>query len=182
MSVSAHRAGSRSGSGSPSPDAYSLYCYPCTWADCKVGESSSRPPPGPLPSTTQPSQASRALAEPLSSRAASLLGADTPVKAYHSCPPLFKPSHPQKRFAPFGALNPFSGPAYPSGPSAASSSGPTATSGPLTTSSPAYSPGPGSPGQAYSAAPTSSCPTSSSSSSEWQEAAPEPFDRSDTNN
>nr|XP_008511287.1 PREDICTED: GRB2-associated and regulator of MAPK protein-like [Equus przewalskii] len=169
-------AGSRSGSGSPSPDAYSLYCYPCTWADCKVGESSSRPPPGPLPSTTQPSQASRALAEPLSSRAASLLGADTPVKAYHSCPPLFKPSHPQKRFAPFGALNPFSGPAYPSGPSAASSSGPTATSGPLTTSSPAYSPGPGSPGQAYSAAPTSSCPTSSSSSSEWQEAAPEPFD------
>uniref|UniRef100_A0A9L0JS18 GRB2 associated regulator of MAPK1 subtype 2 n=1 Tax=Equus asinus TaxID=9793 RepID=A0A9L0JS18_EQUAS len=28
-------AGSRSGSGSPSPDAYSLYCYPCTWADCK---------------------------------------------------------------------------------------------------------------------------------------------------
>ncbi|XP_070368534.1 GRB2-associated and regulator of MAPK protein 2 isoform X3 [Equus asinus] len=169
-------AGSRSGSGSPSPDAYSLYCYPCTWADCKVGESSSRPPPGPLPSTTQPSQASRALAEPLSSRAASLLGADTPVKAYHSCLPLFKPSHPQKRFAPFGALNPFSGPAYPSGPSAASSSGPTATSGPLTTSSPAYSPGPGSPGQAYSAAPTSSCPTSSSSSSEWQEAAPEPFD------
>uniref|UniRef100_A0A8D1MKX5 CABIT domain-containing protein n=1 Tax=Sus scrofa TaxID=9823 RepID=A0A8D1MKX5_PIG len=28
-------AGSRSGSGSPSPDAYSLYCYPCTWGDCK---------------------------------------------------------------------------------------------------------------------------------------------------
>ncbi|XP_058407605.1 GRB2-associated and regulator of MAPK protein 2 [Diceros bicornis minor] len=168
-------AGSRSGSGSPSPDAYSLYCYPCTWGDCKVGESSSRPPPGPLPSTTQPSQASRALAEPLSSRAASLLGADTPVKAYHSCPPLFRPSHPQKRFAPFGALNPFSGPAYPSGPSATSSSGPTATSGSLATSSPAYSPGPGSPGQAYSAAPTS-CPTSSSSSSEWQEPGLEPFD------
>nr|XP_006197357.1 GRB2-associated and regulator of MAPK protein 2 [Vicugna pacos] len=164
-------AGSRSGSGSPSPDAYSLYCYPCTWGDCKVGESSSRPPPGPLPSTTQPSQASRALGEPLSSRAASLLGADTPVKTYHSCPPPFKPSHPQKRFAPFGALNPFSGPAYPTGPSVASSPAPTATSGPLATSSPAYSPGPGSPGQAYSAA-----PTSSSSSSEWQEPAPEPFD------
>lgn len=175
--LSAHRAGSRSGSGSPSPDAYSLYCYPCTWGDCKVGESSSRPAPGPLPSTTQPSQASRALGEPLSSRAASLLGSDTPVKTYHSCPPaLFKPSHPQKRFAPFGALNPFSGPAYPTGPSAASSSGPPATSGPLATSSPAYSPGPGSPGQAYSAAPTSSCPTSSSSSSEWQDPAPEPFD------
>ncbi|KAG8522442.1 GRB2-associated and regulator of MAPK protein 2 [Galemys pyrenaicus] len=166
--------GSRSGSGSPSPDAYSLYCYPCTWGDCKVGESSSRPPPGPLPSTTQPSQASWVLAEPLSSRAASILGTDSPVKNYHSCPPLFKPSHPQKRFAPFGALNPFSGPAYPSGPAAASS-GPTATSGPLATSSPAYSPGPGSPGQTYVAAPTS-CPTSSSSSSEWQEPVLESFD------
>uniref|UniRef100_A0A2K5JWL3 CABIT domain-containing protein n=2 Tax=Colobus angolensis palliatus TaxID=336983 RepID=A0A2K5JWL3_COLAP len=169
-------AGSRSGSGSPSPDTYSLYCYPCTWGDCKVGESSSRPASGPLPSTTQPSQASRALTEPLSVRAASLLGADTPVKTYHSCPPLFKPSHPQKRFAPFGALNPFSGPAYPSGPSAASSSGPTTTSGPVATSGPAYSPGPASPGQAYSAAPPSSCAPSSSSSSEWQEPALEPFD------
>uniref|UniRef100_A0A8C6B647 GRB2 associated regulator of MAPK1 subtype 2 n=1 Tax=Monodon monoceros TaxID=40151 RepID=A0A8C6B647_MONMO len=29
-------AGSRSGSGSPSPDTYSLYCYPCTWGDCKT--------------------------------------------------------------------------------------------------------------------------------------------------
>uniref|UniRef100_A0A4W2EMQ0 CABIT domain-containing protein n=1 Tax=Bos indicus x Bos taurus TaxID=30522 RepID=A0A4W2EMQ0_BOBOX len=169
-------AGSRSGSGSPSPDAYSLYCYPCTWGDCKVGESSSRPPPGPLPSTTQPSQASRALVEPLSSRASSLLGADTPAKTYHSCPPPFKPSHPQKRFAPFGALNPFSGPVYPTGPSAASSSGPAVPSGPLATSSPAYSPGLGSPGQAYSAASASSCPTSSSSSSEWQEPSLEPFD------
>lgn len=179
VSLSGHRAGSRSGSGSPSPDAYSLYCYPCTWGDCKAGESSSRPPPGPLPSTTQPSQAARALAEPLSGRATSLLGADTPVKAYHSCPPLFKPSHPQKRFAPFGALNPFSGPAYTSGPSVASSSGPTTSSGPLATSSPAFSPGLGSPGQAYPAAPTScptSCPTSSSSSSEWQEPSLEPFD------
>ncbi|KAI5948412.1 GRB2-associated and regulator of MAPK protein 2 isoform X1 [Manis javanica] len=163
-------AGCRSGSGSPSPDAYSLYCYPCTWGDCKVGESSSRPPSGSLPSTTQPSQASRSLAEPLSSRAAPA------VKAYHSCPPLLKPSHPQKRCAPFGTLNPFSGPAYPSGHSVTSSSGPTATSALLATSSPAYSPGPGSPGQAYSAAPTSSCPTSSSSSSEWQEPAQEPFD------
>ncbi|XP_037002665.2 GRB2-associated and regulator of MAPK protein 2 isoform X1 [Artibeus jamaicensis] len=168
--------GSRSGSGSPSPDAYSLYCYPCTWADCKVGEPSSRPPSGPLPSTTQPSQASRSPAEPPSSRAASLLGADPSVKTYHGCPPLFKPSQPQKRFAPFGALNPFSGPAYPSGPSAAPSSGPTTTSGAVATCSPVYSPGPGSPGQAYSAASTSSGPTSSSSSSEWQEPALEPFD------
>eukprot|EP00069_Balaena_mysticetus_P008016 bmy_01053T0 len=171
-------AGSRSGSGSPSPDTYSLYCYPCTWGDCKVGESPSRPPPGPLPSTTQPSQASRALVEPLSSGAASLWGADTPVKTYHSCPPPFKPSHPQKRFAPLGALNPFSGPAYPTGPSAASPSGPTASSGPLATSSPARSPGPGPgpPGQAYSAAASPSYPTSSSSSSERQTPALEPSD------
>ena len=171
-----HRAGSRSGSGSPSPDTYSLYCYPCTWGDCKVGESPSRPPPGPLPSTTQPSQASRALVEPLSSGAPSLWGVDTPIKTYHSCPPPFKPSHPQKRFAPLGALNPFSGPAYPTGPSAASPSGPTASSGPLATSSPARSPGPGPPGQAYSAAASSSCPTSSSSSSERQTPALEPSD------
>uniref|UniRef100_A0A8C6EYF0 GRB2 associated regulator of MAPK1 subtype 2 n=1 Tax=Marmota marmota marmota TaxID=9994 RepID=A0A8C6EYF0_MARMA len=163
--------GSRNGSGSPSPDAYSLYCYPCTWGDCKVGESSSCPPPGPLPSTTtQPSQASRALAEPLSGRAPSLLGADTPVKTYHGCPPLFKPSHSQRRFAPLGAPNPFSGPTYPTGPPAASS-GPTTSSSALATSSPAHSPGPASPGQAYSAA-----PPSSPSSSEWQEPALEPLD------
>lgn len=167
-------AGSRSGSGSPSPDAYSLYCYPCTWGDCKASESSSRPPPGPLPSTTTqpPSQASRALAEPLSGRTASLLGADTPaVKNYHSCPPLFKPSRPQKSLAPFGALNPFSGPAHPSGAPAASSSGSTSTSGALATSSPTHSPGPGPQGQGYSAAPSSSL-----SSSEWQEPALEPLD------
>lgn len=174
VSVSAYRAGSRSGSGSPSPDAYSLYCYPCTWGDCKASESSSRPPPGPLPSTTTqpPSQASRALAEPLSGRTASLLGADTPaVKNYHSCPPLFKPSRPQKSLAPFGALNPFSGPAHPSGAPAASSSGSTSTSGALATSSPTHSPGPGPQGQGYSAAPSSSL-----SSSEWQEPALEPLD------
>ena len=40
----------------------------------------------------------------------------------------------------------------------------------------AYSPGLGSPGQAYLAASASSCPTSSSSSSEWQEPSLEPFD------
>ncbi|KAL1783568.1 GRB2-associated and regulator of MAPK protein 2 [Sigmodon hispidus] len=166
-------AGSRSGSGSPSPDAYSLYCYPCTWGDCKASEPSSRPPPGPMPSTTtQPSQASRGLAEPPSGRTTSLLGTDTPVvKNYHGCPPLFKPSHSQKRFAPFGALNPFSGPAHPSSAPAASSSGSTSTSGALATSSPTHSPGPGPQGQGYSAALSSSL-----SSSEWQEPALEPVD------
>ncbi|KAM6179647.1 GRB2-associated and regulator of MAPK protein 2 [Erethizon dorsatum] len=164
-------AGSCSGSGSPSPDAYSLYCYPCTWGDCKGGESSSRLPPGPLPSTTtQPSQALWALTEPLSGRTTSLLGGDTLVKTYHGCPPLFKPSHPQKRFVPLGALNPFSGPTYPSGPPAASA-GPTATSGSLATSSPAHSPAPASPGRAYSAV-----PPASPASSKWQEPALEPLD------
>nr|XP_013816601.1 PREDICTED: GRB2-associated and regulator of MAPK protein-like [Apteryx mantelli mantelli] len=33
-------SGPRSGSGSPSPDAYSLYCYPCTWGDFSVEEVS----------------------------------------------------------------------------------------------------------------------------------------------
>ncbi|XP_055477984.1 GRB2-associated and regulator of MAPK protein 2 [Psammomys obesus] len=166
-------AGSRSGSGSPSPDAYSLYCYPCTWGDCKAVESSPCPPPGPLPSTTtQPSQASRALGEPLSGRTTSLLGTDTPVvKNYHSCPPLFKPPQPQKRFAPFGALNPFSGPAHPSGAPATLSSGSTSTSGALATSSPTRSPSSGPQGQGYSAALSTSL-----SSSEWQEPALEPLD------
>ncbi|NWH55191.1 GARE2 protein, partial [Fregata magnificens] len=49
----------RSGSGSPSPDAYSLYCYPCTWGDCKAGETPGRPlPPTVLPPTTQPAPTS----------------------------------------------------------------------------------------------------------------------------
>nr|XP_045006395.1 GRB2-associated and regulator of MAPK protein 2 [Jaculus jaculus] len=166
-------AGCRSGNGSPSPDAYSLYCYPCTWGDCKASESSSHQPPGPLPSTTtQPSQASRVLLEPLSSRAAPLLGADTPVvKTYHGCPPLFKSSHSPKRFAPFGSLNPFSGPAYPSGAPGAASSGSTSNSSMLATSSPSHSSGTALQSQACSA--TS---PSSPSASEWQGPTLEPLD------
>uniref|UniRef100_UPI002FDF3E7A GRB2-associated and regulator of MAPK protein 2 isoform X5 n=1 Tax=Cavia porcellus TaxID=10141 RepID=UPI002FDF3E7A len=41
-------AGSRSGSGSPSPDAYSLYCYPCTWGDCKATSEWQEPALEPL--------------------------------------------------------------------------------------------------------------------------------------
>ncbi|KAM9069215.1 GRB2-associated and regulator of MAPK protein 2 [Sarcophilus harrisii] len=171
-------SGSRSGSCSPSPDSYSLYCYPCTWGDCKVGDCSSRPLPGPLPSTTQPSQASWAYPEPGNSRSTPLLGGETLTKTYHSCPPPPKPLHPQKRFAPFGALNPFAGPSYSSGPASSSSSsslGPTSTPRPTSSSSPTYSPGPASSSQTYSSG-SPSCPTSSSSSSEWQETALEPFD------
>ncbi|NXS54331.1 GARE2 protein, partial [Brachypteracias leptosomus] len=102
-----HQSVPRSGSGSPSPDAYSLYCYPCTWGDCKAGETPGRPlPPATQTPATQPPP--------------------TP------CCPRLKPPHPQKRFAPFGALNPFASPAewpespewpkVPSAPAAPSSS------------------------------------------------------------
>ncbi|NWZ28332.1 GARE1 protein, partial [Asarcornis scutulata] len=125
----------RSGSGSPSPDAYSLYCYPCAWGDCKAGD----PPGRPLPPAAQPG--SSAWSDPWayteagagggSGRSTPLPAAEPPLKPFRSCPRL-KPPHPQKRFAPFGALNPFAGPAEwpespewpkpPSAPAAPSSS------------------------------------------------------------
>ncbi|KAM9298758.1 GRB2-associated and regulator of MAPK protein 2 [Morus bassanus] len=112
----------RSGSASPSPDAYSLYCYPCTWGDCKAGEAPGRPlPPAALPPAAQPAPTSwsdpwayaEAGAGAGSGCSTPLPGAEPPLKPYRSCPRL-KPPHPQKRFAPFGALNPFAGPATPS--------------------------------------------------------------------
>uniref|UniRef100_A0A8V5FI50 CABIT domain-containing protein n=1 Tax=Melopsittacus undulatus TaxID=13146 RepID=A0A8V5FI50_MELUD len=127
----------RSGSGSPSPDAYSLYCYPCTWGDCKAGEAPGRPlPPAMQPPATQTSWSdpwayAEAGAGVGSSCSTPLSGAEPPLKPYRSCPRL-KPPHPQKRFAPFGALNPFASPAEwpespewpkpPSAPAAPSSS------------------------------------------------------------
>ncbi|CAM5098096.1 unnamed protein product [Eretmochelys imbricata] len=117
-------SGTRSGSCSPSPDSYSLYCYPCTWGDCKAGDSAGRQLPGTVPPSTQPSQTSWsdpwAYADTgpsvASGRSTPLLGGDAPIKTYHSCPRLKAP-HPQKRFAPFGALNPFANPAYSPSPS-----------------------------------------------------------------
>ncbi|NXF39643.1 GARE2 protein, partial [Nyctibius bracteatus] len=124
-------------SGSPSPDAYSLYCYPCTWGDCKAGEAPGRPlPPAALPPAIQPAPTS--WSDPWayadvgagagSGCSTPQPGAEPPLKPYRSCPRL-KPPHPQKRFAPFGALNPFTGPAEwperpktPSAPAAPSSS------------------------------------------------------------
>ncbi|XP_078503295.1 GRB2-associated and regulator of MAPK protein 2 [Lissotriton helveticus] len=116
-------SGNRSGSCSPSPDSYSLYCYPCTWGDCKAGDSSNRQLPGNKPSTVQPTQTSWSDPWPYadtgpsvaSGRSTPLLSGDTPIKTYYSCPRL-KPPHPQKRFAPFGALNPFANPAYSTSP------------------------------------------------------------------
>ncbi|KAM9195171.1 GRB2-associated and regulator of MAPK protein 2 [Mergus octosetaceus] len=125
----------RSGSGSPSPDAYSLYCYPCAWGDCKAGD----PPGRPLPPATQPGPSAwsdpwayaEAGAGGGSGRSTPLPAAEPPLKPFRSCPRL-KPPHPQKRFTPFGALNPFAGPAewpespewpkLPSAPAAPSSS------------------------------------------------------------
>ncbi|XP_060769801.1 GRB2-associated and regulator of MAPK protein 2 [Neoarius graeffei] len=101
----------RSGSSSPSPDSYSLYCYPCTWADCVTSDSSVSPDPN------QPAQAcwshprsggvftSNILNTPL-------LSTDSAHKNYSTCPRP-RPAA-QSRFAPFGALNPFANPGHAS--------------------------------------------------------------------
>ncbi|NXD30979.1 GARE2 protein, partial [Spelaeornis formosus] len=63
-----------------------------------------------------------------------LLGAEPPLKPFRSCPRL-KPPHPQKRFAPFGALNPFASPAeWPESPEWSKT--PSAPSAPSSSSSP----------------------------------------------
>ncbi|XP_048841288.1 GRB2-associated and regulator of MAPK protein 2 [Brienomyrus brachyistius] len=122
-------SGPRSGSCSPSPDSYSLYCYPCTWGDCKATDSASRPLTGGGGSPgVQPAQASWsdpwALSDSTpsvaSGRSTPLLSTDSTHKSYYSCPRL-KPPHSQKRFAPFGALNPFANPGYARSPSSSSS-------------------------------------------------------------
>lgn len=117
-------SGPRSGSCSPSPDSYSLYCYPCTWGDCRASES-ARPlaPPGSngAPGGGQPAQAS--WSDPWAyveggGRSTPLLSSDSAHKSYYSCPRL-KPPPSQKRFAPFGALNPFANPGFSRSPPAA---------------------------------------------------------------
>ncbi|XP_036406206.1 GRB2-associated and regulator of MAPK protein 2 isoform X2 [Megalops cyprinoides] len=118
-------SGTRSGSCSPSPDSYSLYCYPCTWGDCKAADSSTRTLTGSNGTPgVQPAQASWsdpwAYAESMpsvaSGRSTPLLSTDSAHKSYYSCPRL-KPPPSQKRFAPFGALNPFANPGYSRSPS-----------------------------------------------------------------
>ncbi|KAG5846303.1 hypothetical protein ANANG_G00113510 [Anguilla anguilla] len=51
-----------------------------------------------------------------SGRSTPLLSTDSAHKSYYSCPRL-KPPPSQKRFAPFGALNPFANPGYSRSPS-----------------------------------------------------------------
>ncbi|XP_017267228.1 GRB2-associated and regulator of MAPK protein 1 isoform X2 [Kryptolebias marmoratus] len=80
---------------SPSPDA-TLYCYPCSWADCPAPNPASPEPVPAFPadntSSSQPAQAT--WAEPW-------------VDSFTSSAPRLRPPPPQSRFAPFGALNPF---------------------------------------------------------------------------
>ncbi|XP_073418111.1 GRB2-associated and regulator of MAPK protein 2 isoform X2 [Dendrobates tinctorius] len=117
-------SGNRSGSCSPSPDSYSLYCYPCTWGDCKSGDASTRQMSSSMASTAQPTQTSWSDSWAYADKGQSvatghstpLLSTDTTIKTYYSCPRL-KPPHTQKRFAPFGALNPFANAAFASTPS-----------------------------------------------------------------
>ncbi|XP_078069104.1 GRB2-associated and regulator of MAPK protein 2 isoform X2 [Mustelus asterias] len=118
-------SGTRSGSCSPSPDAYSLYCYPCTWGDCKATDSSNRPISGNISSNIQNVQTSwsdpwaysDSVQNVISGRSTPQLSGGAVLKSYYSCPRL-KPPSSQKRFAPFGALNPFANPSYSSSPSA----------------------------------------------------------------
>ncbi|XP_049914862.1 GRB2-associated and regulator of MAPK protein 1 isoform X2 [Epinephelus moara] len=80
---------------SPSPDA-SLYCYPCSWADCPAPNPASPEPVSATPadSTATPQPAQATWAEPW-------------VDSFTSSGPRLRPPPPQSRFAPFGALNPF---------------------------------------------------------------------------
>ncbi|XP_008395547.1 GRB2-associated and regulator of MAPK protein 2 isoform X3 [Poecilia reticulata] len=80
---------------SPSPDA-TLYCYPCSWADC------------PAPNPASPDQTCAAPAENTSSsQPAQATWAEPWVESFTSPTPRMRPPPPQSRFAPFGALNPF---------------------------------------------------------------------------
>ncbi|XP_059837229.1 GRB2-associated and regulator of MAPK protein 2 [Hypanus sabinus] len=118
-------SGTRSDSCSPSPDSYSLYCYPCTWGDCKTTDSSNRPLSGNISSNIQNVQTSwsdqwgysDSVQSVISGRSTPKLSGDTTFRSYYSCPRL-KPPSSQKRFAPFGALNPFANSTYSSSPSA----------------------------------------------------------------
>ncbi|XP_062427250.1 GRB2-associated and regulator of MAPK protein 2 [Rhea pennata] len=99
------RSGAGAGGGSPSPDAYSLYCYPCAWGDCKAGDPPGRPPPPAAPAAA-PWAYGEAGASGAGGRSTPPPGAEPPPRPGRGRPRL-QPPQPQKRFAPFGALNPF---------------------------------------------------------------------------
>ncbi|XP_028461397.1 GRB2-associated and regulator of MAPK protein 1 isoform X2 [Perca flavescens] len=83
---------------SPSPDA-SLYCYPCSWADCPAPNPAS---PDPASATPADNTANAANPQP-----AQATWAEPWVESFTSSGPRLRPPPPQSRFAPFGALNPF---------------------------------------------------------------------------
>lgn len=84
---------------SPSPDT-SLYCYPCSWADCPAPNPASSEPASAVPadSTANPQPAQATWVEPWT---------DSFTSSSSSSGPRLRPPPPQSRFAPFGALNPF---------------------------------------------------------------------------
>ncbi|CAM9978648.1 unnamed protein product [Bubo scandiacus] len=157
----------RSGSGSPSPDAYSLYCYPCTWGDCKAGDPPGRPlPPTALPPAPQPTPSS--WSDPWAyveagagaGSGCSTPGAEPPLKPFRSCPPPQAPA-PPKTLRPFrGAQPPL--PARPSGRRARS--GPKPPSAPVAPSSSSSSPEPFAPVEEPAAPPS---PPESGDGSPW---------------
>ncbi|KAA8582991.1 hypothetical protein FQN60_015537 [Etheostoma spectabile] len=77
----------------------SLYCYPCSWADCPAPNPASPDPASATPvdntaTTANPQPAQATWAEPW-------------ADSFTSSGPRLRPPPPQSRFAPFGALNPF---------------------------------------------------------------------------
>ncbi|XP_028295443.1 GRB2-associated and regulator of MAPK protein 2 isoform X2 [Gouania willdenowi] len=77
----------------PSPDPSSLYCYPCSWADC----------PAPITSNLEPASADTTAIPP----PAQVTWAEPWLDSFTSSGPRLRLPPPQSRFAPFGALNPF---------------------------------------------------------------------------
>ncbi|KAK1805648.1 hypothetical protein P4O66_019924 [Electrophorus voltai] len=102
-------SGPRSGNSSPSPESYSLYCYPCTWADCVTPDASASPDPS-QPAQVCWSRPRGGVAFTSNVLNTPLLSADSLQKNYSACPLSRRAA--QSRFAPFGALNPFANPGH----------------------------------------------------------------------
>uniref|UniRef100_A0AAY5ERC8 GRB2 associated, regulator of MAPK1-like n=1 Tax=Electrophorus electricus TaxID=8005 RepID=A0AAY5ERC8_ELEEL len=98
-----------SGNSSPSPESYSLYCYPCTWADCVTPDASASPDPS-QPAQVCWSRPRGGVAFTSNVLNTPLLSADSLQKNYSACPLSRRAA--QSRFAPFGALNPFANPGH----------------------------------------------------------------------
>ncbi|XP_072841869.2 GRB2-associated and regulator of MAPK protein 2 [Pogona vitticeps] len=154
----------RSGSASPSPDAYSLYCYPCPWGDCQAVETARRPlatsPPA-LPPPPCPPPPSWSDPWPSSERGS---GSEAPaLPSSRGGGPRPKPPPPHQRFAPFGALNPFAKPSSP--PSAGAAEWPEAGAWARRSASPPPPPPPPFEGEPSDPLSSGGCPFASPASS-----------------